>query len=318
MIDVEGCEELTKYVDLCRRFDKNAYFLFDLDSLFLGTLRKCIREDGSIAEFLANLGLGTDFVVYCGELDRELTNAVRIVEKTRDTQSVIASLQTYFQTLPDGSKKLPRQRVAVLIEIAGRRDQLLPLLTQPLIANIEGRLHQIQTALETKQIFLLGRGALEHYLPLYSGDRYALSDGAKKTAVAAEVALLASGTIDKCLDGRYGELFRCIAALPAKPPVDTESVLRSYVSGYIHDLQGLVVSKPDWGRDQIVAHFAASQTGVGKLVTLTEFERLKDSEFRAVLRIAGPQAQLVDVTHETNAGMRRFSFRTNPETGAAL
>jgi hypothetical protein len=109
---------------------------------------------------------------------------------------------------------------------------------------------------------------------------------------------------------RYGELFKCIEALPAKPPVDTESVLRGYVSSYIHDLQGLIASKPDWGKDQIVAHFESSQTGLDKLITLTEFERSRDGEFRAVLKIAGPQERLVDISHETNAGMRRFAFRS--------
>ena len=125
--------------------------------------------------------------------------------------------------------------------------------------------------LKTKHIFLLGGGALEHYLPTYSGDSYTLSDSAKKTAVAAEVAKLASGTIDDVLEERYGELFRCIAALPAKPPVDIESVLRAYVGDYIHALQGLVIGKPDWGKDQIVAYFAASPAGHEKLISLVEF-----------------------------------------------
>ncbi|HUG80467.1 MAG TPA: AAA family ATPase [Bryobacterales bacterium] len=314
LIDVGGCEEVTKYVDLCRHYGKEAYFLFDLDSLFLGSLRQCLRDDGSLAEFLAGLGLGANFVKYCGALDHELTNAVRTIETAANAQGVVAALQTYFGTLPDeDAQKLARQRIAVLVEIAANGDALSPLLAEQFVADVKGRLQQIQAALETKHIFLLGGGALEHYLPSYSGDRYALNDGAKKTAVAAEVALLATGTVDEILAERYGELFRCIAKLPAKPPVDTESVLRAYVSGYIHDLQGLVVSKPDWDKDQIITHFKSSQTGLGKLIMLAEFERPKDNEFRAVLKIAGPQARFVDVSHETNAGMRLFKFRFEPE-----
>jgi len=147
---------------------------------------------------------------------------------------------------------------------------------------------------------------------------YALNDAAKKAAVAAEVALLATGAIDDRLAERYGDLFPCIAALPARPPVDTESVLRAYVSGYIHELQGLVVSKPDWGGDQIIAHFASSPTGLGKLITLAEFERPKEGEFHAVLKIAGPEARYVDISQETNAGMRRFSFRQEPAPAVAV
>jgi len=313
LIDVGGCEEVTKYVDLCRHYDKEAYFLFDLDSLFVGSLRQCLRADGSIAEFLAGLGLGADFGGYCGALDRELTTAVRGIETAPNAQGVVAALQTYFGTLPEGAKKLARQRVAVLVEIAANRNALLPQVPEQLIANIEGRLRQVQAALKTKHIFLLGGGALEHYLPSYAGDRHVLNDDAKKKAVTEEVALLATGTIDESLASRYGELFKCIEALPAKPPVDTEKILVGYVSDYIHDLQGLVLSRPDWGKAQIVAHFDLSQKGLGKLITLHEFERPRQGEFSATLKIAGPKGRLVDVSHETNAGMRRFTFRSEIE-----
>jgi hypothetical protein len=309
LIDVGGCEELTKYVELCRQYGKQAYFLFDLDSLFLGSLRKCLRNDGTIIAFLAGLGLGADFARYCGELDRELTSAVRTIENDGNPQGVVAALQCYFRGLSDDAKKLAGQRVAVLVEIAANRDALSEVLGSQLLTSIEGRLSQVQAVLQTKNIFLLRGGALEHYLPSYGGDRYALNDSAKKAAVAAEVALLSTGTVDDALVDRYGELFRCIEALPAKPPVDVETVLRSYVSGYIHELQGLVVSKPGWGKEQIVSHFGTSPTGIGKLIKLAEFERPRDGEFRALLEIAGQRARFVDVSHETNAGMQRFTFR---------
>jgi hypothetical protein len=312
LIDVGGCEEVTKYVELCRHYGKEGFFLFDLDSLFLGSLRQCLRDDGTIGAFLAKLGLGGDFASYCGALDRELTKAVREIESTENAQGVVADLQTYFGTLSQDAKRLARQRVAVLVEVSGSRDVLLPILTPELVADIEGRLNQIQAALRLKHVYLLGGGALEHYLPSYVGARYALNDAAKKKAVASEVELLATGAVDSTLAERYGELFECIKALPAKPPVDTDSVLRAYVSNYIHDLQGLVVSKPDWGSEQFGAHFRASQDGLGKLITLVEFERPNESEFRAVLRITGPQGLHVDVTQDTNAGMRRFTFRTEP------
>jgi hypothetical protein len=312
LIDVGGCEELTKYVALCRWYAKEAYFLFDLDSLFLGSLRHCIRDDGAVTDFLAHLGLGSDFSIYCGALDRELTNAVRMVEAANENGPV-GSLKAYFRTLDDNPKRLPRQRVAVLVAMADDRAALVSIMSEKIVADIEGRLRQVQAALMAKHIFLLGRGALEHYLPSFSGDRFALSDGAKKAAVAAEVDILASGRIDDSLEERYGELFKCIAALPAKPPVDIESVLSGYVSAYIHDLQGLVINNPDWGKDRIIAHFAASQVGLGKLISLVVFERHKAAEFTALLRIAGPQPRFVEVSHETNAGMRRFKFRLAPE-----
>ena len=316
LIDVGGCEEVTKYIDLCRHYGKQAYFLFDLDSLFLGSLRQCLRGDGSVAEFLSSLGLGTDFSSYCGTLDQELTKAIRLIEaaKAPQTNEVIIALQSYFLTLADDAKKIARQRVAVLVEIAANSGELSPTLGNKSMGDIIGRLRQIQTALQAKRIFLLGGGALEHYLPSYSGGRYVLNASAKKTAVATEVALLATGAIDNSLHDRYGELFQCIVALPAKPPVDTEKVLRGYVSSYIHELQGLVVSKPDWGKAQLVAHFQTSQSGLGRLIKIDKFERSNGNEFRAVLKIVGAEARIVDVSHETNAGMRTFAFRSEPQS----
>lgn len=314
LIDVGGCEEVTKYVALCRHYGKEAYFLFDLDSLFLGSLRQCLNADGTIGEFLAGLGLGADFSKYCGALDKELTSAVRCIEEFKDAQGSVASLQAYFQTFKtDDAKKLQKQRVAVLLEMAANRNDLKPTLKESLIADIEGRLRSVQDVLREKHIFLLGSGALEHYLPSYESDRYVLSDGAKKKAVAAEVELLATGKLDSDLAKRYGELFNCIEMMPAKPPVDTQGVLRRYVGSYVHELQGFVVSKSDWGIEQIVAHFDSSPTGVGKLIKLLEFKRMNPKEFRAVLKITGPQGLLVDVTHETNAGMQQFTFRSETE-----
>lgn len=310
LIDVGGSEELTKYVQLCRHYGKNAYFLFDLDSLFVGSLRQCLRADGSIAEFLASLGLGADFANYCGALDRELTAVIRLIEEAEHTEEPIAGLQNYFRTLPSDPKKLARQRVGTLVELSANRKALVQVIGEKLAGDIDGRLAQVKAALQSKNIFLLGGGALEHYLPSYSGDRYSLSDAAKKKAVAAEIELLAAGKVDDCLAARYGDLFVCIEMLPAKPPVDTESVLRAYVSNYIHELQGLVVSKPEWTKDHITAQFQSSETGLGKLIALEEFERLKGGEFRAVLKVVGAEDRYVDISHETNAGMRRFSFRS--------
>lgn len=314
LIDVGGCEEVTKYVELCRHYDKAAYFIFDLDSLFTGNLRKCLRDDGTIAEFLGELGLGTDFAKYCGELDQVLTSAVRSIENAAEDEDVIAALKKYFLSLPDDVKKMPHQRVAVLVELAASRDTLKSLLGPKLTKDIEGRLHQVANALQQKHIFLLCSGALEHYLPSYSGSRYKLSDGAKKKAVDAEVALLSTGSLDETLAQRYGELYKCIEALPAKSPIDIEATLQTYVSSYIHDLQGLVIRKPDWTIGQVISHIETLPTRLHKLIHLETFERQGANEFHALLKIVGSQPRFVEVTHDTNAGMRRFKFRRDVES----
>jgi hypothetical protein len=76
IIDAGGCEEVNHYLELCSAFGKKAHFLYDLDSLFTGNLRACVRTDGSLQNFLANIGVGSDFAKYCGELDRCLTGLI--------------------------------------------------------------------------------------------------------------------------------------------------------------------------------------------------------------------------------------------------
>ena len=73
IIDAGGAEEVNQYFKLCKGLGKNAHFLYDLDSLFSGNLRACIKDDETIQSFLASAGLGSDFGKYCGELAQKLT-----------------------------------------------------------------------------------------------------------------------------------------------------------------------------------------------------------------------------------------------------
>ena len=312
IIDAGGCEEVTSYINLCRLLGKSAYFLYDLDSLFLGTLRQCIAEDGAVSHLLTELGIGDNFGRYCGELDRVLSDAVKAIRDTSNVEPEIASLKSYFTSLQvDGDlrdKNLQRARVALLIDLSSRREKIVNVISDPVAKNIEGRLKRILGLLKSKKILVLPGGALEHYLPSFVGDRYAFSQDAKRNAVDRESALLATGEFDDQLQIRYTALFDVIAELPAKQPVDTDTVLRTYLSDYIHQLQNLVVSQPEWGQEQLKNHFAATTSGLNKLFSIQSFERVSTAEFSAVVRVLGSDGRIVRVTHETNAGMNRFSL----------
>ena len=61
IIDAGGAEEVNQYLKLCQALGKSAHFLYDLDSLFGGNLRACIKDDESVQSFLASAGLGNNF-----------------------------------------------------------------------------------------------------------------------------------------------------------------------------------------------------------------------------------------------------------------
>ena len=79
VIDSGGAEEVNHYVTLCSALGKHAHFLYDLDSLFAGNLRSCIKEDEAVQSFLLSAGLGNNIAKYCGALDKELTKLIDAV-----------------------------------------------------------------------------------------------------------------------------------------------------------------------------------------------------------------------------------------------
>lgn len=318
IIDVGGCEEANKYLELCRALKKSAYFLYDLDSLLLGNLRQCIGADGEISHFLAALGLGSNFGRYCGELDSKIGEAIAVIRAATITNPAVDKLKSFIQPLVNASgsfdkKSLAKARVALLTDLRWHRNEIVDVIGAQMARDIEGRLNQVVGALRNKNVFVLSGGALEHYLPSYTGSSYTLEDSAKRSAVSAEIIELSLGTYDTTLAKRYGELYEKIEQLPAKPPVDTDKVLINYLASYVHEVQGKFLANPDWGMDQLNAHFLGLSSGVGKLFQITQFTRQAANQFSATVRIMDSEGRNVSISHETNAGMRQFDLK-NPQT----
>ena len=315
IIDVGGAEEVNKYLELCRGLRKSAHFLYDLDSLFMGNLRQCIGADGEVVAFLAALGLGSDFGRYCGELDRQLTSAIKLIRDCNEYCDSVVPLKHYISSLLENNelvgKNLARARIAVLIDLATRKDDLTKIIGDPLARDIQGRLLQITSVLASKNVYVLTGGALEHYLPSYSGDRYALDDSAKRLAIEREVAYLADCCPEVDLALRYGDLFLKVAKLPGKEKVNTDLFLFKYLSDYIHELQGLILINTEWGIEHLNAHFSTIENGIGRLFHVVDFERKEIEVFSAKIQLAEPDGRVVYIDQNTNAGMRRFSVVPN-------
>ncbi|GAC1336384.1 MAG: hypothetical protein NVSMB26_22860 [Beijerinckiaceae bacterium] len=316
IIDAGGCEEVNKYLEICAALDKQAHFLYDLDSLFLGSLRACIRDDGEVSEFLSKLGLGQDFGRYCGELDRLLTDVVRKIEVAAAIAPALADLKTYVDSLaaspPNKStgKNLARARLAVLIALAKKPAAMAGLIDAKAAIDVEGRLSQIAAALRQKNVHLLTKGALEHHLPSYTSNLYAMSDEAKKAAVQFEIELLAKGMSESALAARYGELIDCIKKMPAKEEVNLDKTLKEYLGDYIHNIQGWFVKAPDIDTDALRKFLSASMRGTECVMELAEFMR-EGTGFRARIRLlplGEKPERFVSISHLTNAGMLHFTI----------
>jgi hypothetical protein len=173
IIDAGGCEEVNHYLELCMAFGKNAHFLYDLDSLFGGNLRACVRADGSVQHFLATSGVGNDFGKYCGELESKLTGVIDRLLAVSPAPAALARLVEYLSGLGPRErwkgKVWAKARVAVLTAISRDRAAVVTTIPQADVEEIEGRLNQIVSALRQRNIVLLPGGTLERYLPKYPG-----------------------------------------------------------------------------------------------------------------------------------------------------
>lgn len=316
IIQAGGNEEVNYYLELCQELGKRAYFVYDLDSLFNGQLRACLKGDGTIGSFLTTAGVGNDFGKYCGELDRHLSDAIKILVK-RSPQDH-ARLENYLVALGPTEKwrnnQWSRARVAVLTALSVFRSQYEGIIGHTLVANIDGRLKKIVEALELKNIFLLAGGALERYLPSYTGDIFDLSDSAKVDAVKSEILFLSQVSTGTDLANRYGDFFQIVSRLPGRSKVDMMPVLSTYLSTYIHEIQNLIITNPSWNRESIQSRLGVIQKSAQEVFTLEALTRTsKDNhrEFEGIILIKdmlGLGQTKVTFDHHTNAGMHDFKI----------
>lgn len=321
IIEAGGCEEVNYYLELCGTFGKRAHFLYDLDSLFAGNLRACVRGDGTVQSFLASAGVGDDFAKYCGELDRCLVGPIDELLRAIDGDTMpedIRDLGAFLKALSDKERKdwpkeaLAKARVAVLTGISRFRAAMVELLSETAVAGAEGRLHKIAEALSQKNVHLLTGGALERYLPSYAGNPYALNDSSKSAAVDREILYLAGKLTEADLKVRYGRLHELAAKLPAKKPVDVEPVLRRYLGRYIHELQTAIVNNASWDISKVLNHLNRTQPDAAKVFTLRSLDRRPHEQFEAVVDIVdmlGQGARQVVVNRSTNAGVGDFEIK---------
>ena len=313
IIDAGGAEEVNYYLQLCLGLGKNAHFLYDLDSLFRGRLRSCINDDETVRGLLATTGLGNDFAKYCGGLDQLLTGlSDRVLSTSLPTQ--LGQLGSYLRGLGDrqtwNKDEWSKARTALMTAISRQRNDIAAIVPPADVADVEGRLSQIASLLEQKNIHLLLGGTLERYLPSYEGNPYQLSDIAKQKAVQAEIDYLTNPASDEALAERYGDLYSVVCRLPASLDVDPEPVIRNYLSDYIHELQKAAVANPGWEAGEVQQRLVAVKPEMASVFSIRDFARTGETgQFQATVEVCemlGFQKRIARVGNKTNAGIGEF------------
>ena len=225
VIDVNGVEEMNQYLSLSQGLGKNAHFLYDLDGLFRGTLRRRINEDASIRDFLVTEGLGDSIIDYFGELQQRVTS---LVDKllSGSLPSELTALKDFLHKLGPRSQwqteQHDRARVAVMTSISKYREDVIAQSSQSQVTDIEARLSKVLTALEKKNIHVLPGGTLERYLPLFEGSAFGPTPVQKRDAVLAELEAMTRITKEEDLASRYTDLYKAVRRLPSRGPVNID------------------------------------------------------------------------------------------------
>ena len=298
IIDAGGVEEVNHYLTLCLGLGKKAHFIYDLDSLFKGKLRKCIRDDDSIQSFLASVGLGNNFANAFSLLQADLGDLIKRLSVPLQSTK-LKGLEDTLNALGDrkcwGNDGWARARLAVMIATDLYREEMVSATCEGAVASVEGRRDQIHAALELKNIHVLPGGTLERYLPNFKGEVFRPSQEAKQKAVEAELSVMqklqeCSGLErEKALSERYGELYAKVCRLPSKTEADVDVVLRKHLSDYTHELQKAVKDNPNWQHDQLQRRMSGLPISKDGFVSLQEFERTGLDGFRARIGITAIQ-----------------------------
>lgn len=311
IIDAGGVEEVNNYLKLCLGLGKQAYFLYDLDSLFRGKLRACIRDDDSIQSFLRPAGLGRDFGNAFGLLEGDIRELITALPSS-GLPGNLTGLEDFLDGLGDrsqwGSDGWSKARVAVMTAISKYRQDMVSAMSQSEIEGIEGRRDRILQSLKERNIYVLPGGTLERYLPQFSGNEYHPEDNTKKAAVEAElleiqgIQGLSGDSRENELEQRYGDLYAIVKNLPSNDEVDVDGVLRRHLSDYIHELHKVVKDNPNWEQPQIERGLSKQPMVESGLVSISNFERVDCKRFTAevnVTAIHGKSARTIQVDQNT-------------------
>ena len=189
---------------------------------------------------------------------------------------------------------------------------MVEALDETTVADIEGRIETIVTALRESNIHVLPGGTLERYLPSFEGNLFSLSEDAKRKAVRREVdALSKRRWSEEDLAARYGDLYSVVARLPSSKRVDDESVVRRYLSDLIYKIQQMVRKNPHLTKDEISSTLASEQRAISDVFRITDFDVVEHGNFQGTISVApmlGKGVRVVHFSNGTNAGMSDFEI----------
>jgi hypothetical protein len=315
VIDVGGNSEIVLYHKLIESFGKKGKYVYDLDSIFTRALRTNADSDRKIKTFLAKIGAGAEFQKYCGELEKLLTKAIANIRKNDSENEKINELKNYLKKVlepKDERKKkegIKKARLSLLIHLDKYRQTIIDAITELSVIEIEGKLNNIIEALKAQEVFLLRGGALEHYLPSYTGNIYEISDGIKRQTIEKELEILFTALTVEELEERYGYLFQVIKSLPAEPKVDYLLPIKNHLGSLIYKIQKGIQTSLIKSEDTIPNYIGNEWNSYKRILEITSLKIETPNNFLCKIKIFdrwGLGELQLAINEKTNSGMGQF------------
>lgn len=317
VIDVGGNTEIALYHKLIEAFNKKANYIYDLDSIFTRALRSNADTDDKIKTFLAKIGAGAEFQTYCGELEKLLTKTIALIKDVTSLNPQIIELQDYLKKVlesEDKKERLKKARLAILIHLDKHRQTFVKELTELKVLEIEGKLNNILRALKAQDVYLLKGGALEHYLPTYTGNIYEINDSIKRQTIEKETEFLFNSLTVEELDLRYGYLFDVIKQLPAEPKVDYLKPIKNHLGSLIFKIQSGIQSEAIKSIESIESYIGNEWESYKRVLSIDKDTSIINNKNSFTCNITildkwGLGELKLVINEKTNSGMGQFELQ---------
>jgi hypothetical protein len=273
-----GKDDAGRYLMLGNALGKRAVFLFDLDALFDRRLSQGANQNDDLAKRVADAGHGK-YDELVGKLQQSLTVAVKKLEEASALPPGLEDLCQFLITNA-GSDNLDKRRIATLVALETQATEIQHLIAAD---EIRGRLRAVLDHLASVDVHVLPGGALENYLPSYTGNRFKVPDDAKRPVALAEQAWLATNPGPAAVAQRYKELATIVRKLPSRPQVDLRQTLERELAHLLHHLIMSIRAAQVQNSDHVASVLGEDWRRVSNFVQLDELEIRSTADFSGSL-----------------------------------
>jgi hypothetical protein len=284
IIDVGGKDEMDLFFRLCKQLNIDAQCIADLDVILEGKLRQSASQDPRCSTYVQAEGLGVNALQIIGDLEKAVDSCIQIIEAKLSEGA--GDNNQFTQALAEGTD-LKKKRYTFLLGLIHQRALISNYLaTDPNKRNlVEGRLGKIIEAFKECNIYILEQGALEHYLPSYTGGPYSISDKVKAEVFETErTFILSNESSHNDMLSQYGSLILLLDEAISSTQINMDEFVNYTIGDWIHKVQAIHLRSKLIDIESLKQSTSVDWASHSRIFDITEFVT-NDDGFRCKLKL---------------------------------